>query len=163
MCSKRPGRGWRDTAPSEEAKDLAFRLSVIRQPFRKDHAVAVAASPAANTLQPLSYPGAVFDSLAGPWIEPVGDEYYRISPLLEGGGEAIFAANDLRNVHKAVSDAFYECKPITYLELKGILIHGLAGQATEPVAAVTSSLIQHTHSTHWPNPRGFCLDFGVRN
>ena len=142
-----------DTAPSEEAKDLAYRLSVIRQPFRKDHAVKVAASPLAYTRRLVAHPGQVFDFLVGPWIEPVGDEYYRISPLLEGSGEAIFGPQDLKNLHKVVSDAFYYCKPVTYVELKGMLIHGLAGEATEAVTAVISSLIQYADSTLWTKIR----------
>ena len=49
--------------PSEEAKSLAYRLSILGQPFRRDHALQLGTYPPT-----LAFPGAAFDLLVGPWI-----------------------------------------------------------------------------------------------
>lgn len=63
------------------ATDLLLRLSLLSGNFDRSMALVVAETP---TVVP--HAGLVFDSLVGPWIEQVGPERYRLSPLLKDSG-----------------------------------------------------------------------------
>lgn len=58
---------------------LAMRVSMLRGVFVRDVALATAeADPA------LKCAASDFESLVGPWVEPVARDYFRVSPLLAG-------------------------------------------------------------------------------
>lgn len=61
--------------------ELLLRLSLLYRDFDRPMALV-----AAETHAPLPHAGLVFDFLVGPWIEQVGPERYRLSPLLEDSG-----------------------------------------------------------------------------
>ena len=121
--------------PSEEAKSLAYRLSILGQPFRRDHALQLGTHPPA-----LALPGAAFDLLVGPWIERVNQTYYSVSPLLEDAAKAMWAPQDITSLHQAAAEAFLSCRPHTLLEASGALRYGLASGAVRPVVATLIAL-----------------------
>ena len=114
--------------PSEAAKILAYRLSILGQPFRRDHALQLGIHPPAFTL-----PGETFDQLVGPWIERLNDTYYAVSPLLEDAAKAVWASQDITSLHQAAAEAFLSCRPRTLLEASGVLRHGLSCGVVTPV------------------------------
>lgn len=63
------------------ATDLLLRLSLLSGNFDRSMALVVAETPTA-----VPHAGLVFDFLVGPWIEQVGPERYRLSPLLKDSG-----------------------------------------------------------------------------
>jgi len=65
------------------ALELLLRLSLLHGNFDRPMALVVAG---AQTAVPQA--GLFFDFLAGPWIEQVGPERYRLSPLLKDSGTA---------------------------------------------------------------------------
>jgi hypothetical protein len=65
------------------ATDLLLRLSLLHGNFDRSMALV-----AANTPTAVSQAGLVFDFLVGPWIEQLGPERYRLSPLLKDSGTA---------------------------------------------------------------------------
>jgi len=126
----------RDQLPSKDAKTLAYTLSTLGQPFRRDHVLLLATKTSS-----INHPGEVFDRLVGPWIERVTDQYYRLSPLLDGAAKEIWPAQKLKELHKATAETLLECKRISMLEVSGILLHGLLGQATGPLIATINSIV----------------------
>jgi hypothetical protein len=70
--------------PTDEV-ELLYRLSLVGGVFRRDHAVAIGGIEPA-----LAVPGDAFDRLVGPWVEPVSETYFRLSPLLERAADAVW-------------------------------------------------------------------------
>jgi tetratricopeptide (TPR) repeat protein len=66
-----------------DSREMLLRLSLLLGNFDRPMVLAIA-----TATPPLRQAGLVFDSLVGPWIEHVGPERYRLSPLLRDSGEA---------------------------------------------------------------------------
>lgn len=99
------------SALDEGHRELLYRLSVASRSFRRDHAIAIGeVSPAIN------HAGDKFDNLVGPWIESSGNNYYHLSPLLTGSGEAVWSADRLRQIRSAYGRAVMRCGNATLLE-----------------------------------------------
>ena len=64
-----------------DATELLLRLSCLYGNFDRQMALV-----AANVHGPVPQAGLVFDFLVGPWIEQIGAERYRLSPLLKDSG-----------------------------------------------------------------------------
>ncbi len=67
--------------------DLLLRLSLLHGNFDRHMAMVVA-----DTRTKIPKAGLIFDFLVGPWIEQLGPERYRISPLLNDSGKAGLSA-----------------------------------------------------------------------
>ena len=65
------------------ATELLLRLSLLLGNFDRGMALVAAGTPVA-----IPHAGLVFDFLVGPWIEQVGPDRYRLSPLLKDSGSA---------------------------------------------------------------------------
>ena len=117
------------TIKSEEARELARRLSVIVGTFERQFAIDVAVS-----LPSLKEPGGAFDALVGPWIEEVGNDLYTLSPLLGGYAEAEFGQAGLKNYYGVVSHAWLKKKTLTTLQIIQAITAGLIGRV-EPLVA----------------------------
>ena len=81
--------------------DLVRRLSVLSLPFKRVHALRLAAEP-----PPLGTAALDFDALVGPWIEPVGDDRFRVSPLLTGLYRDVLPREEHAPLHAAAADAY---------------------------------------------------------
>jgi hypothetical protein len=87
------GRLLQDLEPN--ATELLLRLSLLLGNFDRPMALV-----AGNTPAPIAQVGLVFDFLVGPWIEHVGPERYRLSPLLKDSG-SVGLADSLKDVVKS--------------------------------------------------------------
>src|SRR5271165_1081225 len=67
-------------------RELLLRLSFLYGNFDRPMALV-----AANTQTAVPQAGLEFDFLVGPWIEQVGPERYRLTPLLKDSGSAGFS------------------------------------------------------------------------
>ena len=76
-----------DALPDRDSRALLHRLSMVAGRFPRSVALAVAGVP-----PPAPLPGEHFDALVGPWVDQVGTDRFRVSPLLEGAGRAVLAA-----------------------------------------------------------------------
>lgn len=75
--------------------EFLLRLSVLTGNFTRAMMMI-----AANAPPPVPQPGLQFDFLVGPWIEQVGEDRYRLSPLLRDSGVAAGMAAALQNAIK---------------------------------------------------------------
>ena len=87
-----------DEIPSDEARLLAYRLSLMVEHFPRKIATDLAQLP-----PQISLAGETFDLLVGPWIEKVGDYSYRISPLLLYQGREVLTLSEANSVHEAIA------------------------------------------------------------
>jgi hypothetical protein len=125
----------------EATRTLAYRLSMAIQPFRRDHALAIS-QPAPQV--PL--PGESFDSLIGPWIEQLTDQYFRVSPLLSGFAQDVFPTGELQSLHKAWGETFLITPPLSHTEAVGSFSHAFLGQDLQTLLAVAYALLNSRES-----------------
>ena len=115
--------------------ELLYRLSLASQPFRKDQVVAVGA-----IVPPVSRPGDKFDALVGPWIEPAGKRYFRLSQLLGRAADDNWTPERVRAMRAEYGRAIQHTCDRTLLEANEILFQsvltkeaGLAGPVLAPL------------------------------
>jgi tetratricopeptide (TPR) repeat protein len=129
--------------PSEESRSFVYKLSMIKHPFRRDHAIELG-----NKIHNLSNPGEVLDLLIGPWVEPLNANYLRVSPLLDHAAEAIYSSAQLKEFNKEIAETFLICKKLTLLEAHVILLHGFLASSGRPIRVMLSSLLTASEE-HW--------------
>ncbi len=88
------------------AIELLLRLSLLQGNFDRPMALVTANTP---TVVPQA--GLVFDFLVGPWIEQLGPERYRLSPLLKDSGAAVIASPLQRSIKTNVMNYLIEQRP----------------------------------------------------
>jgi len=124
------------TIKSEEARELARRLSVIVGMFERQFAIDVALSPPC-----LKEPGGAFDALVGPWVEEVGNDLYALSPLLGGYAEAEFGQGGLKKYYGIVSYAWLKKKSLTTLQIIQAITAGIIVGVEPLVARICRSIL----------------------
>jgi tetratricopeptide (TPR) repeat protein len=88
------------------AIELLLRLSLLQGNFDRPMALVTASTPTA-----VPQAGLVFDFLVGPWIEQLGPERYRLSPLLKDSGVAGIAAPLQRSIKTNVMNYLIQQRP----------------------------------------------------
>lgn len=134
----------RDTIPSEEARRLAYRLSVFSQRFSRSHALRIGQHPPT-----LAAPGEAFDWLVGPWVERVGDQHFRLSQLLNDAAKEVLTEQEVKELHGAVAESYLSEKTIDLLEYSAVLLHGMLGEAQRPLVAAAVGSFE-IEEEHWP-------------
>jgi hypothetical protein len=124
--------------PKDEV-ELLYRLSLVGGVFRRDHAVAIGECEPA-----LAAPGDVFDRLVGPWVEPVSQTYFRLSPLLERAADAVWTPEKATQLRKAVGEALLRCRNLTLVEASAILMLGLLTHSRHLVFVMTNAFLKQT-------------------
>ena len=123
-----------DDAPTDD-KQLLYRLSITTGWFRKDHVLAIA-----QVEPPLGFAGDAFTRLVGPWIETVGGEYFRLSPLLSKAAEHNWPADKVLSFRSSIARAILSCGKKTLLEANEVLLQGLLAQDEVAVSSVALGL-----------------------
>lgn len=124
----------RDSLPSEAARLLLYRLSILTR-FRKPQAISIA-----NHSPAIQLPGEIFDSLTGPWIERVDGERFRLSPLLDNAASEVFSQDQIKELHAVAATSYLE-ETIEVIDFNSMLLHGLLGEAVEPLRAAVSAFL----------------------
>ena len=120
----------------EDQREFLYRLSLMSTEFRKDYALNIGEIPT-----PISYPGDIFTQLVGPWIDPVGETYYTISPLLNKAVEQVWSEDKIKGLHAQIANAILKAKDLTTVEARAILFHSMLGQNKTGLIAVIQALI----------------------
>jgi tetratricopeptide (TPR) repeat protein len=113
-----------DELPSEGARYIAYRLSLMTGEFSRQMALDLAQLP-----PPIALPGEAFDGLVGPWIETLGNNCYRISPLLNAAGTKVLSAPEQTAVHEAIAFGFLKRGTLTPHEFGTALMHALIAKS----------------------------------
>ena len=101
--------------------ELLLRLSLLTNNFDLAIMFAVAGvSPA------VPQAGILFGALVGPWIEQVGPERYRLSPLLHDSGETGLAEAERTGIRAAVIEHLMGCRPFPADQLMQVFIFAFA-------------------------------------
>jgi len=120
----------------EEHKELLYRLSIVAGPFRHDQAICI------GEIEPkVSFAGDACDSLIGPWVEPAGQEYFRVSPLLKDCAKDVWPRERIVDLLQSTGVAILKCSPRTTIDANTALMHGVISLSPYLFFAVTSSLL----------------------
>ena len=90
---------------------------------------------------PISRVGECFDLLSGPWIEALGNSRYRLSPLVQGSGQATLPSGDQRRLHNAIANEMLADAPADVRDIDAILTHALAGDAGGCLAQIAHFVV----------------------
>jgi hypothetical protein len=123
-----------------ERRELLLRLSLLLNNFDRDIMFAVAGVTSA-----VPQAGILFESLVGPWIEQVGSERYRLSPLLRDSGSTGLAATLRSSIRSAVVEHLMGRRPFPADQLMQVFIFAF-GLKHIPALAWFSGILAHTAS-----------------
>lgn len=123
--------------PSEGARTLIYRLSLIAGSFSRDIAISLAGTP-----PPISLPGEAFDTLVGPWVETVTENTFRISPLLKGAANQVFSKSDINTVHEGIAFEYIKKKNLSEFEMGTALFHAIAARAVLPIMGLSKAILE---------------------
>ena len=100
------------TALSEDGRKLLYRLSLVLGRFDRTLALKI------GRLSPsIQNPGELLDELIGPWIEGVGQNMFRISPLAGNAGEGMLTFEQRQPVHELIAEEMLSAGQSTPLTL----------------------------------------------
>ena len=125
----------------ERARTLLYRLSLLIGGFDRPLAMAVAA--AAPTI---GLPGESLDTLIGPWVERRTENQLRVSPLVSDAGFKVFAPNDIRAVHRAISANLAARNPFPAEQLGQLLTSALLIRDGRGLAIVAVAVLQESEA-----------------
>jgi|GEM_PF-6430881 len=139
----------------QRTRTLAYRLSVMAQPFRRDQALAVGA-----IAPPVELPGESFELLSGPWIEGLFDDYFMVSPLLRGAAREMWAPDQVVSLHRSLAKVLTKTPPLTQIEAAGSFTHAYLGEDSRLLMQLVLSLLRAQEVVQravFPNLRWFSL------
>lgn len=117
------------------SRDLIYRLSVTFGGFTRARLLAIA-----GMTPPIEEPGNALDRLVGPWIETVGADYFRVSPLVRSAGEEVFGKDWTKKAHRLVARALLQDKTLNADEISKILMHSILGEDGPALARLSMGL-----------------------
>ena len=120
---------------SEDQREFLYRLSLIST-FRRDYALNIGEIP-----KPIPHPGDIFTQLADSWIDPIGETYYTVSPLLANAAEQVWSEDKIKGFHAQIANAILKAKDLTTTEAQSVLRHSMAGQNKKSLSAVIGALM----------------------
>ena len=133
----------RDTARQEliyslpqPTRNLLYRLSLTSGPFTRSIALAI------GTVGPsVSRTGERFDQLVGPWIEALGQNRYRVSPLASTFGSDMLSAKERRLVHMSIARDTLAGRTIDADMADSVLMHAVLGKCPNSLRMLAYSLL----------------------
>lgn len=125
-----------DEIPSDGARLLAYRLSLISEKFTRTTALKLAELP-----PPIALPGESFDLIVGPWIEKIGPDTYRVSPILADQGKDVLALAEANAVHEAIALELLSRKTLSPSDVGAILTHALISRSEKALIFLTQGIM----------------------
>ena len=126
--------------PSDDARNLLYKLSVFTGYFTRNVAISLGA------VEPkVALPGESFENLVGPWIERVGKEFFRITPLLVGAVHAIFNTEQVKSIQLAATNGILMQKTLTPPEISDALALSLASDSGSHLNWISYQLLKMSH------------------
>ena len=127
----------------DEQREYLYRLSLLSTAFRKDYALKIG-----ELSETIPYSGDVFSQLVGPWIDPVNETYYTISPLLNNAANQVWSESKINDLHAQIANAILKAEDLTTIEAQAIFMHSMIGQNKEGMVAIIQALF-NAPENHW--------------
>ncbi len=111
------------------ARELVYRLSLTTAILHRKQVISIA-----NRDPAITEPGLAFDKVVGPWMERIGDDLYRISPLIRNSGPEVQGETWTRQAHSAIAWGILVVRTLTPYDVSAILLHGIASRDWSVIA-----------------------------
>ncbi|KYK43181.1 hypothetical protein A1D31_38615 [Bradyrhizobium liaoningense] len=121
-----------------DSRELLLRLSLLTNNLDRAIMLTVVGVPPA-----VPQAGIIFDALVGPWIEQVGANRYRLSPLLRDSGEVGLAEGQRTGIRIAVVEHLMARRPFPADQLLQVFIFAY-GLKLIPALSWFSGVLVHT-------------------
>lgn len=159
VASYLSGRGWRDESqdiqrvlqgdyaepvnkgtvrslmteiPEDETRDLLYRLTTTTGGyFTATHVRLLADIP-----REITRSGERFTVLVGPWVQVVGDTWYRVNPLVQDLGRENLPTECFQNCHAALAGELLAADSLSELNVAGAITHLIAADAVNDAGLV---------------------------
>ena len=120
----------------EETRHLLYRLSLTIGSFSRSMALTIGEIPSAfgNT-------GECMDQLVGPWIESVGDDSFRVSPLASNTGREMLSPAVQQTIHESFAVQMLKKGTIDARDANTILAHAILGKSPQSLFALAQSVL----------------------
>jgi hypothetical protein len=124
------------TALSEDARNLLYRLSIVIGRFSRPAALKIAELP-----PPIPRAGELIDSLIGPWVEVIGKDKLRVSPLAANAGQGMLPPDVQQAIHAAMAIQMLANRRIDATDASSILMHALLGKEERSLFQLAYSVL----------------------
>lgn len=115
---------------------LLYRLSVSTVHFNREAAVAIGKVPGE-----IANVGECLDALIGPWVESVGTDLFRVSPLAGGFSDEMMTRSERRCVHEVLAVEAMQNRRLILSDTNGILMHAMEGQSENSLVLLAWSVL----------------------
>jgi hypothetical protein len=112
-----------DSLP-ESARNLLYRLSLAVGQFSRRTAFVVG-----NVPPPISQAGEYIDLIVGPWVEAIGPERYRMSPLASDFGRSQLSPDEQARIHEAIAIDMLRGSKIYASDVDTIFVHAFIAKS----------------------------------
>lgn len=121
----------------DDARSLTYRLSLAVSTFDRKLVDAVAEVP-----QAIASAREILDGLAGPWVDQLADDEFRLSPLLGSIGLKQLGEGEQKQVHAAIALHMVLGRSIDASRLDQLMLSALAGESDRALIAVVMATLQ---------------------
>ncbi len=120
----------------EETRNLLYRLSLTIGRFNRSTALAI------GEIRPqLSRAGESIDQLVGPWIEPVGQDLFRVSPLASSIGREMLSPDVQQRIHEILAVQMLRKRTIDARDADTILAHAILGKSPQSLFSIAQGVL----------------------
>ncbi len=124
------------SALPEETRNLLYRLSLTIGRFNRSLALTIGEIPPS-----VSQTGECMDQLVGPWIEAVGRDVFRVSPLASSFGRETLPSNEQKRIRETIAVQMLGKGPINASDFDTIMMHAIAGKSPQSLAMLALSVL----------------------
>ena len=108
---------------SDDQRRLLYRVGIILGSFDRSMALKLGSlSPA------IAFPGESFDCLLGPWINQIGVDEFRTSPLVRQAGLKTLDPSEVKTLHGEIARYWFSTDTIRADQFDAIMFHAINGE-----------------------------------
>jgi len=124
------------SALPEGTRNLLYRPSLRSGRFSRSLALAIGRLP-----PPVTNAGESMDQLVGPWIEALGKDSYRVSPLASSFWREMLPLEEQTRIHLSIAVEMLSKGKIDASDADAILVHAIAGKSENSLVALAHSIL----------------------
>lgn len=119
-----------------EAATLLHRTSLLFGRFERSLVLALG-----GIAPEIAAPGAQLDKLIGPWVEQLGSDEFRVSPLLKNAGYEILTTAMQEVVHRSAAEHIVSGNRIPIDKFDAAFLHSIFGKSPLTLTKIAYSII----------------------
>lgn len=124
--------------------NLIYLLSLIAGSFSRKFALLLA-----EEIEVIEFPGDIFDSLVGPWIDISSNNRFTVSPLLTGVGQEVWSESAINEKRKLIVDKTFELGTLDIRDASNILVQTFITDDEHNMSKLIVSLFPIINTREW--------------